>query len=209
MLIIRCMQEKSLLRARNLLKNAVRMCTGVKPKINNIREELEEKEIRPSLFPGYKMIYWLPAIRIASYINTTKRASTVVLPFGVISAVLFGAFNVISTNVAIGVILNFTMMTLWLHSFGPMLTNNLIGYIHYNNTEEKVIISFTDYWGHRVDIYTDVEEVTPVSDNQIKFTNGIYRGLYIIKPEIKLKLHLGEASRMNKNELEQIIGEWE
>lgn len=86
---------------------------------------------------------------------------------------------------------------MWLHSLG-IFCNNLIGYIYLKLDEEKVILSYVDYWGKRIDLKASLNEVIPISDNSISITDSLYRKVMFSsqKQNLKINIELGRITDM-------------
>lgn len=81
------------------------------------------------------------------------------------------------------------LLTIWLHSFG-IFCNNLIGYVYVKLDEEKVILSYMNYWGKRIDLETTLNEIIPLSDNQISIMDPFYRKVKFATRNQKLKINI-------------------
>lgn len=64
--------------------------------------------------------------------------------------------------------------------------------------EEKVILSYVNYWGKRRDLEVSLNEVIPISDNSISGTDFLYRKVMFSsqKQSLKINLQLGRITDM-------------
>lgn len=167
-------------------------------------EEKREVETASIKFPDYKIIYSFPYIRYVSAMNVTKYRLTIfILAFTPAMAGLnlmdIVPFDITSSCIASGV-----LVTLWVHSF-TILCNNLIGYV-YVKDKQKVILSYVDYWGKRIDLETTIDDIIPISDNPISITDSLYKKVIVssLKPTLKINMKLGRI--INADSFKYILG---
>lgn len=79
--------------------------------------------------------------------------------------------------------------TVWLHSLG-ILCNNLIGYVYLKLDKQKIILSYVDYWGKRIDMETAIDEIIPISDNPISITDFLYKKVTFFSQKQRLKINM-------------------
>lgn len=56
--------------------------------------------------------------------------------------------------------------------------------------KQKVILSYTDYWGKRIDMEIDIDEIIPISDNPISITDFLYRKVIFFSQKQRLKINM-------------------
>lgn len=76
-----------------------------------------------------------------------------------------------------------------MHSFG-IFCNNLIGYVYIKSDKRKVIVSYVNYWGKRIDIEIAIDEIIPMSDNAISITDSLYKKVLFSSQKQKLKINM-------------------
>lgn len=81
------------------------------------------------------------------------------------------------------------LTTIWMYSLG-IFCNNLVGYVYIKLDKRKVILSYVDYWGKRMDLETTINEIIPMSDNAISITDYLYREILFTSQKQKLKINM-------------------
>ncbi|KYM94996.1 PREDICTED: transmembrane protein 186-like [Cyphomyrmex costatus] len=167
--------------------------------VANKSEEKRKEEFTSTRFPDYEVIYVFPFIKQACGINVVKYRFTIFT--GVVAPIIVGLhlanflpFDITTVSLTTGII-----TTLWLHSVG-ILCNNLIGYVYLKLDEEKVILSYIDYWGKRIDLKVSCNEIYPMSDNPISITDPLYRKITLTsqKEILKINMKLGQIIDVDK-----------
>ncbi|XP_014471930.1 PREDICTED: transmembrane protein 186 [Dinoponera quadriceps] len=151
--------------------------------------EKQTMELTSKKFPGYKLIYFFPYIAQVGTLNSVKLRFTYLT--GAVVPVFTGLqlANVISFDVAGASICSVLILTSWLHTTA-ILCNNLVGLVYINLEEEKVILSYTDYWGKRIDLKTNMDDVIPLSDSQLRITDSLYKMISFASQKQKLKINM-------------------
>ncbi|XP_012543641.1 transmembrane protein 186 [Monomorium pharaonis] len=170
-------------------------------------DEKERKKVEPvsMKFPDYEVIYRFPFIKLVASINIMKRRFTVLT--AAVTPVIFGLHlaSILSFDITIVSITTGVLTTVWLHSLG-IFCNNLIGYVYLKLDEEKVILSYVDYWGKRIDLQTLINEITPMSDNPISITDPLFRKIILSSQKQNLKINLKLGQITNVENFRSILG---
>lgn len=202
--------ERSLYRVSSGVKSSVKRLSHVaskdeeKRKVENVstrfpdykeKRKVETVSNASTRFPDHKIIYVFPYTKQACGINVVKRRLT--LFAGVATPVIIGLHlaSILPFDITIVTITTGVLTTLWLHSLG-IFTNNLIGYIYVKLDEQKVILSYIDYWGKRIDLRISAKEIFPMSDNPISITDSLYKKVLLTQEQnfktLKINLKLGQ-----------------
>ncbi|KAL6262327.1 hypothetical protein P5V15_007418 [Pogonomyrmex californicus] len=185
--------ERSLYRASNCIRLDVKRLSNAANK-----NEKNLPEVNSTKFPDYKVIYIFPSIKQVCALNVVKNRFTVLS--GVAAPVLIGLkyTNILSFETSISLLLAGILMVIWLHTLG-IFCNRLIGYIYFKADEQKVILSYIDYWGKRIDLMVPVNEITPLSENPRSITDPLYRKVIISSQKKKLKINtkIGQITDIN------------
>ncbi|XP_050460158.1 transmembrane protein 186 [Cataglyphis hispanica] len=185
--------ERSLYRTSNNVRLQInRPCHAIK------NEEKRKVEITSTRFPDYKIIYSFPYIKYASTINMVKHKITLFTAAVVPVIVGFYLTDTVSLDTATSAIASGVITTVWLHSLG-ILCNNLIGYVYMKLDKQKIILSYVDYWGKRIDMETAIDEIIPISDNPISITDFLYKKVMFFsqKQRLKINMKLGQIIDMD------------
>lgn len=94
---------------------------------------------------------------------------------------------------------------MWLHSLG-ILCNNLVGYVYLKLDEKKVILSYIDYWGKRIDLKVSFNEIYPMSDNPISFTDPLYKKIILTSQTEILKINMKMGRIIDIDKFKCILG---
>ncbi|KAG5335089.1 TM186 protein, partial [Acromyrmex charruanus] len=173
--------------------------------VANKNEEKQKVEIVSTKFPDYEVIYMFPFVKQACGLNVVKYRFTIFA--GVATPVIIGLhlanflpFDVTSTSIAVGV-----LTTMWLHIFG-FLCNNLIGCVYLKLDEKKVILSYIDYWGKRIDLKVFFNEIYPMSDNSISITDPLYKKIILTSQTEILKINMKFGRIIDVDKFRCILG---
>ncbi|KYN11640.1 PREDICTED: transmembrane protein 186 [Trachymyrmex cornetzi] len=173
--------------------------------VANKNEEKQKVEIVSTKFPDYEVIYMLPFAKQACSLNVIKYRFTIFV--GVATPAIIGlhltsilSYDVISVSIAIGV-----LTTIWLHVLG-ILCNNLIGYVYLKLDEKKVILSYIDYWGKRIDLKVSFNEIYPMSDNPISITDSLYKKIMLTSRTKNLKINMKFGQIIDVDKFRCILG---
>ncbi|XP_012221177.1 transmembrane protein 186 [Linepithema humile] len=177
--------ERSLCRASSSFKFPINRLSHAL----NKREEKPNTEIVSTRFSDYKIIYTFPYIKHVRAINVVKRRLTFFVAAAVPVIVGLHLADIISFDIASSSIASGILLTTWLHSLG-IFCNNLIGCVYVKLDEEKVILSYMNYWGKRTDLETTLSEIIPLSDNQFSIIDPLYRKVQFATKDQKLKINL-------------------
>ncbi|KAL6425718.1 hypothetical protein ACFW04_009660 [Cataglyphis niger] len=185
--------ERSLYRTSNNVRLQInRPCHAIK------NEEKRKVEITSTRFAGYKVIYSFPYIKYASIINMVKYKITIFT--AAVVPVMVGLYltDTVSLETTTSAIASGVITTVWLHSLG-ILCNNLIGYVYMKLDKQKIILSYVDYWGKRIDMETPIDEIIPISDNPISITDVLYKKVMFFsqKQRLKINIKLGQIIDMD------------
>ena len=213
--------------------NSIR-CSNIKTLSHiakNKNEEKQKVEIVSTKFPDYEVIYMFPFVKQACGLNVVKYRFTMFI--GVATPVIIGfhltnflPFDVTSTSITVGkieTILNFSQVkliyinkyflfsstgiltTMWLHVLG-FLCNNLIGCVYLKLNEKKVILSYIDYWGKRIDLKVSFNEIYPMSDNSISITDPLYKKIMLTSQTEILKINMKFGQIIDVDKFRCILG---
>jgi len=97
------------------------------------------------------------------------------------------------------------LSTIWIHSLG-IFCNNLIGYIYIKLDKRKVILSYVDYWGKRIDMEITIDEIIPMSDNAIGITDYLYKKILFTSQKQKLKINMKLGRIIDMDKFNHILG---
>lgn len=97
------------------------------------------------------------------------------------------------------------ILTAWLHTLA-IPCNNLVGYIYLKSNEKRVILSYVDYRGKRVDMETTLDEIVPLSDNPISITDSIYKKILFASQKRRLKIILKMGCILDPENLKYTLG---
>lgn len=196
----------------NLCKrSSYRVSNGVRSNVRrfshiaNKDEEKQKVEIVSTRFPDYKVIYTLPLLKQACSINVVKHRFTIFTAVATPVIVGLHLTSVLSLDAAIVSITTGVLMTGWLHFLG-ILCNNLVGYIYLKLDEEKVILSYIDYWGKRIDLKASLNEIFPLSENPISITDPLYRKIMFSSQKQTLKINVKFGRIMDYENFRCILG---
>ncbi|XP_029170115.1 LOW QUALITY PROTEIN: transmembrane protein 186 [Nylanderia fulva] len=191
-------------------RSLYRTSSNVRPQISRLchaaeKEEKQEIEITSERFPDYKVIYIFPYIKYASLINLVKHKMTIFIGAAVPVVGGLCLTNIVSFDTAVSAIASGVYTIMWLHSFG-ILCNNLVGYVYMNLDKQTIILSYTDYWGKRIDMETNIHEIIPISDNPISITDFLYKKVRFSSQEKKLKITLKLGRIIDKESFTCTLG---
>ncbi|XP_070151705.1 transmembrane protein 186-like [Polyergus mexicanus] len=195
--------DRSLYRTSNNARLQInRLCHAV----NKYEEKREMETIISTRFPDYKVIYSFPYIKHASVINIVKHRITI-FTTAFIVPVMVGLYltDIVSSDTTTSVIGSSVIITIWLHSFG-IVCNNLIGYVYMKLDKEKVILSYTNYWGKRIDMEIAINEVIPISDNPISITDPLYKKVIFFSQKQRLKINMKVGQIIDMDNFKCILG---
>ncbi|XP_012064279.1 PREDICTED: uncharacterized protein LOC105627610 [Atta cephalotes] len=198
-------------RAKNVFlyraSNSIR-CSNIKTLSHiakNKNEEKQKVEIVSTKFPDYEVIYMFPFVKQACGLNVVKYRFTMFI--GVATPVIIGfhltnflPFDVTSTSITVGI-----LTTMWLHVLG-FLCNNLIGCVYLKLDEKKVILSYIDYWGKRIDLKVSFNEIYPMSDNSISITDPLYKKIMLTSQTEILKINMKFGQIIDVDKFRCILG---
>jgi len=183
--------ERSLYRASSSIRLNINRLNHV---ANKDEEERKAKTVS-TRFPDYKVIYIFPFAKQACGINVVKYRFTIFT--GIATPVIFGLHlaSILPFDITVVSITTGILGIIWLHSLG-ILCNNLVGYIYLKLDEKKVILSYIDYWGKRIDLKTSLNEVIPISDNPSSIVDPLYRKIMLPsqKRNLKINMKLGQIT---------------
>jgi len=97
------------------------------------------------------------------------------------------------------------LTTMWLHVLG-FLCNNLIGCVYLKLDEKKVILSYIDYWGKRIDLKVSFNEIYPMSDNSISITDPLYKKIMLTSQMEILKINMKFGQIIDDDKFRCILG---
>ncbi|CAK9798964.1 Transmembrane protein 186 [Anthophora plagiata] len=177
----------------NSINGVIRRCSHI---IDKQECDVPPKTIQSKIYPDYKIIYKFPYIVHASLLNKVKRNYLV---FVGASVPVFGILTIVDS-----ISVEYAMSGLAC-SFGILATmhiicklcNNLIGVIYYKEDDNKVIISYLNYWGKRVDLLTDVNDVI-LQETILKIT-PLYEKLYVRSHKKYLKVSMKFGNIIEKS----------
>ncbi|XP_026667091.1 uncharacterized protein LOC108625598 [Ceratina calcarata] len=186
-----------------IVNNIVKRCSHVAGNKEHVSEPIKSK-----LFPDYNVVYNLPYITVTYILSRLKRNCTIVTGAVIPISLTVNLLDFIPIDDCFIVIATCCVMTILLHATG-YLYNNVIGSMCIKD-KEKIVISYINYWGTRIDLKTDINNVELLSEipmKRLKF--GEFRYLKIKSPEKKLKLFVAHGKIYDKSEFHNIVGNYE
>ncbi|XP_024878996.1 transmembrane protein 186 [Temnothorax curvispinosus] len=185
--------KRSLHRASNSIRlNSLNIKTLSHAATKKESEEKQHAKVVSERFPDYKIIYIFPFVKQVCGINVVKRRVTIFAAAATPVIIGLHLAGILPLDLTVVTITTGAIMTLWLHTLG-LLCNNLVGYVYLKLDEKKVILSYIDYWGKRIDLETPLDEIFPMSDNPISITDSLYRKIVFAsqKPNLKINMKFG------------------
>ncbi|KAL0107103.1 hypothetical protein PUN28_015561 [Cardiocondyla obscurior] len=165
----------------------------------------EKTEIVSEKFPDYKVLYIFPFVKKISSVNILKRKFTILNGIGIPVSIGLSLTGILTVDTTITLITTGLTITLWQHTLG-LLCNNLVGYIYWKSDDGKVILSYIDYWGNRVDLKTSTNEINFISDNPTSFTDPLYKKIILPSQKLSLKINLKHGQIVDIENFRCIIG---
>lgn len=154
------------------------------------------------LYPDYKIIYQLPYIKYAGVLNKVKRNCTVFLGSAIPAIGILTMQDLISAEAGMSNIACSFALAGITHIICNSC-NNLIGVIYYKKDDNKVIISYVSYWGGRVDLFTDVNNIILQATSKIP---RLYRMLYVKSHEKNLKIFMKTQNTTDESNFRETFG---
>ncbi|XP_033329632.2 transmembrane protein 186 [Megalopta genalis] len=165
----------------------------------------DSKQIIKSVkYPDYKVIYTYPGIKYVSVLNLAKRNQSIFFGVSILASTGAWLLNMISTDLCLSYISGCGLITISIHVV-TLMCNNMIGHVYLRNNDESVIFAYTNYWGKRVDLTTDIDSILPLSEIPLNPCSQIYRVLYIKNCKEKLKL-ANSGRKVQKEHFINIFG---
>ncbi|XP_017792726.1 PREDICTED: uncharacterized protein LOC108574614 [Habropoda laboriosa] len=149
----------------------------------------QDFNVRPTVnstrYPDYKIIYNFPYVLHASLLNIMKRNFLLFMGASIPITVILQMLGYITVKTGISFIASGFVV------LGPLqliclFCNNSIGAI-YLKDNKNVIISYLNYWGKRVDLSTDVDDI--IVGSTVPSTVPLYKMIHMKSCKAKLKLH--------------------
>ncbi|XP_078040236.1 uncharacterized protein LOC144471749 [Augochlora pura] len=165
--------------------NINRCCSKSLPSKQETNDPI--KIVKSVKYPDYEIIYSYPYIRYVSGMNVAKRTQTVFCGVCTVTSIGARLLNCISTDLCLSCIVACSLTTILVHLV-TLMCNNTIGFVYLRNNDESVILSYTNYWGERVDLKTDIHSILPLSETPLNLCSSIYRILNIKYRKEQLKL---------------------
>ncbi|XP_054016745.1 transmembrane protein 186 [Hylaeus anthracinus] len=196
-----CVYGRLMQRVSVKVDTTIRHCS----KITYKREKNHLQVNKSVKYPDYKIIYSFPYVRYTSFLNVLKRNQTIVT--GALIPIFAGLqlLNIVSMDDNLSVIVTSCSITLALH-IPALLCNNLVGVIYFKEDDQTVILSYLNYWGTRVDLKTDVANITPLSETPLNINHRFYRILNIKSQKEKLKLYILHGDIHERVDFETAFG---
>ena len=168
---------------------------------NNSSSEVNEL----SKYPGYKVVYRFPYIKYASLLSRLKLNQTIITGICVPASIVLQTLNIVSQNDCLAISCTCLLLTFWTH-FTFFICNNLIGLVYFKQDDQKVILSYLNYWGKRTDLTTSLQNIVPLTDTPVNVANRLYRKLDIVTCKEKLKISIPYGRITEKTHFEIIFG---
>ncbi|XP_032671943.1 transmembrane protein 186 [Odontomachus brunneus] len=167
--------------------------------------EKQTMDLTSKRFPGYKLIYVFPYIAHVAAFNGAKRRFTYVTGAVVPVAILLELMSAIPFEITAASTVSTLLISAFLHING-ILCNNLVGIIYINLEEGNVILSYIDYWGRRLDLKTNIDDVIPLSDNRLRITDPLYKKILFISQKKTLKINMKLGKIMDVQNFKSVLG---
>ncbi|XP_076220852.1 transmembrane protein 186-like [Nomia melanderi] len=143
----------------------------------------------PTKFPGYDVIYTFPYIRKFSVLNKAKRNLTVFTGVSTLTSLCLQLSDFIPTNECLLITGIGCTLTTMFHVL-TFMCNNIIGFVYFKKEDKTIILSYSNYWGKRINFRTDIQNVSPLSETPLNVCSYMYRIVNIKSCKEKLKLSL-------------------
>lgn len=89
-----------------------------------------------------------------------------------------------------------------------ILFTNQIGIIYFKD-KESIRIGYVNKWGKRIDIDTSIDDIKPFESSSSFIANRHYKNVYITSLKHPLKLCVHYSIINNKEQLVNILGDYE
>ncbi|XP_035721570.1 uncharacterized protein LOC118441375 [Vespa mandarinia] len=168
---------------------------------------INDKNLTESKYPEYEIIYRFSYIKFVSFYHISKRnmliGNGVIIPL----MALLSQGSIISEVFATFVSIVVSGFTLSLYLTGTLFTNQ-IGIIYFKDNE-SIKIAYVNKWGKRIDIDTSINEIKPLQSVSSSIGNKHFKKIYIKSLKYPLKLYVNFSIINNKEQLTNILGDYE
>ncbi|XP_015428707.1 PREDICTED: transmembrane protein 186 [Dufourea novaeangliae] len=173
------------------------------------RQITDQQDIIPKkksqIFPDYEIIYSFPKIKYLAMLNLAKRNQTIMCGACILPCVGLQWIGFISPSGCETILLLSCWFTISIH-IATILLTNAVGYIYFNEKNQQVIVSYLSYWGKRIDLKTDIENIIPISECRKNVFYMVYRVLMIKNCKHNLKLTIPYGQTVQKEYMAYILG---
>ncbi|XP_076645065.1 transmembrane protein 186-like [Halictus rubicundus] len=156
-------------------------------------------------YPDYEIVYTFPYIKHVSAINVIKRNQTVFTGACTLTCIGARLLDFISTDICLSAIATSSILTISLH-VGTIMCNNIIALVYLRKEDHNVILSYSNYWGKRVDLKTDIMNILPLSETPLNICSKFYRILNIKSCQKQLKLIVPYGQIVQEKNFVNIFG---
>ncbi|XP_046827262.1 uncharacterized protein LOC124427891 [Vespa crabro] len=168
---------------------------------------INDKNLTESKYPEYEIIYRFSYIKYISFYHISKRnmliGSGVIIPL----MLLLSQGSIISEVSATFISIIVSGFTLSLYLTGTLFTNQ-IGIIYFKDNE-SIKIAYVNKWGKRIDVDTSINEIKPLQSISSPIGNKYFKNVYIKSLKYPLKLYVHFNTINNKEQLVNILGDYE
>lgn len=176
----------------NSINNTIRQYNHASNKKYSNASLLQSKK-----FPDYTILYLLPMITVPCVFNKMKRNYTFFVGATIPVCVSLHILNFIPAMENLAFMACNCILASTLHTIG-FLCNNLVGTIYIKENEkdkenlenQKIIISYVNYWGQRIDLKTTVDDIIPFVENYTNASNNFFKTLSIKSSKQTFKVYL-------------------
>ncbi|XP_076288890.1 transmembrane protein 186-like [Lasioglossum baleicum] len=163
------------------------------------------KILKSEKYPDYEVVYTFPYIKHLCAVNIIKRNQTVFTGACTLTCIGARLLDLISTDICLSTIVTSSLLTLTLH-VSAIMCNNIIAFVYLRKEDQNVILSYSNYWGKRVDLKTDVMSILPLSETPINICSKFYRILNIKSCQTPLKLFVPYGQIVQEKNFVNIFG---
>lgn len=198
-----CCYWRSMYRQQIKINNVIRPYSYIpNKKKNNISPQKSKSE----KYPEHELIYTFPYIGYVQILNVLKRNATILAGASIPISIALQASDFIVQQETINLISISLIFACWCH-VTCFVCNNLIGSIYFKEDNQEVIISYLNYWGKRIDLKTNIGNITPLTETPLNICYFLYRNLSIESHKQKLKLIIRQGRIIEETHFANVIGD--
>lgn len=154
--------------------------------------------MKSGLYPDHKIIYIFPYIKIPYILNKIKRNCTILFCANIPITVSLHMWNYITLNENIS-FLSYTFLVTFMLHITSFPCNYSVGSIYLkedtkNFKDQKVIVSYVNYWGKRINFETVVRNI-----NFINKSGKLYNKFCITSCKNDLKIFMKYGKIIEEN----------